>query len=134
MFTNEAQTGGTNTEGLGPSCEVPTHYFPQVTEGPSPFPGTLRSGAVCVLWFQNVFYAMSLLSSFLPTPASLFLSVGFNERHRHPYPCGGGEESGQKMSGESCLDQLHQAHRICQNRRSVPRAIAEVALRAHSAY
>lgn len=58
MCTNEAYTGGTNTEGLGPSCEVPTHYFPQVTEDPSPspplpspFPGTLRSGSICVICF-----------------------------------------------------------------------------------
>lgn len=75
-----------------------------------------------------------LLFIFYPVSVFLFLSLGFNERYCHSHTSRRGEKSGQKMSWESCLDQLHKTHRIRQNRRSVQWAIAEVAVRANNAY
>lgn len=107
---------------------LPTSYW-----GPLPLPrNTQVWGNLCHLFWEFILCRVSPLV-FFAHPTSL-LSVGLNERHCHSYPRRGGEESGQKMSGESCLDQLHEAHRVCQNWRSVPWAIVEVAARANNAY
>lgn len=107
-----AKVGGLHSQ-LGSTLQ--THYIPPKLPRsyPSPFPSNSQiKDNLCnlslVFILCNIYLFSSVcLSPTLPLTLPLPLPVGFNERYCHSHPSRRGEESGQKMSRESCLDQLH---------------------------